>query len=111
MKVLPVCPFIGLALIAAGVVMPIEYYTFLRWFVSLGSIYLVYVFVKQFGWKGPTPIIHLAAAILFNPIVPFYMSRPNWVAMDVAYFFLLILTAYLYEEEVRKYKLEKGLLY
>lgn len=61
--------------------LPYGYYVFLRWEVSLASAflaYLMYDFKKTF-WT----VIFCATAILFNPIVPIYLSKDVWQVLDL----------------------------
>ena len=61
---------------------PYAYYQLLRWVVcSVGtySAYMAYTQERK-GWTG----VFVAVAILFNPIMPFYMERDTWQILDVA---------------------------
>lgn len=60
---------------------PYAYYQLLRWIVcGVGacSAYLAYTQQRK-GWTG----VFVAIAILFNPIMPFYMERDTWQMLDV----------------------------
>ncbi len=60
---------------------PYGYYQFLRWLifaVGVYSAYLSYSFNQKI-W----PWIFAIIALLFNPIIPFYLSRNTWQPIDV----------------------------
>jgi len=60
---------------------PYGYYQFLRWLIlGVGgySAYLSYNSGRKI-WTGIFCII----ALLFNPIIPFYLSRDTWQFIDV----------------------------
>ncbi len=61
---------------------PYNYYQFLRWLIlGIGgySAYLVYNSERKI-WTG----IFVAIALLFNPIIPFYLQKDTWQFIDVA---------------------------
>ncbi len=60
---------------------PYSYYQLLRWFIlGVGgySAYLSYNSGRKV-WTG----IFGTIALLFNPIIPFYLSRNSWQPIDV----------------------------
>jgi len=60
---------------------PYGYYQFLRWLilgVSGYSAYLAYNSGRKI-WAGIFGLI----AILFNPFIPFYLSRSTWQPIDI----------------------------
>lgn len=61
---------------------PYIYYTTLRWAVFLGAIYLGYKAFSgnRFGWL----IGFVGVGVLFNPIMPIYLSKGEWVLIDIA---------------------------
>lgn len=61
---------------------PYAYYQLLRWVVCGVGAYSAYVAYTQErkGWTG----VFVVIAILFNPIMPFYMEREAWQILDVA---------------------------
>ena len=73
---------IGVLLIATSR-MPYGFYTFTRIVVSVFAAYFAFV-----AWKGEslsqvwTAIFGLIA-ILFNPVIPIYLSRATWFYFDV----------------------------
>jgi hypothetical protein len=68
--------------------MPYGYYQFLRIYVCLLSLFLV---IKAFqkGNKNGFEYLYLGLAILFNPILPIYLSKGIWVVFDIAAVILL----------------------
>ncbi len=58
-----------------------SYYTFLRWYVFLSSIYFAYSSneAKIKIWFVSFSII----ALLFNPIIPIYLNKGIWSVIDV----------------------------
>ncbi|ODS30893.1 MAG: hypothetical protein SCARUB_03990 [Candidatus Scalindua rubra] len=69
----------GLLLLAV-LPLPYAYYTLLRWVVTAVSGYCAFLSYedKSMGWAFGFGII----AILFNPIVPFYMDKTSWMIFD-----------------------------
>jgi len=60
---------------------PYSYYQFLRWLIlGVGgySAYLAYNSEKKI-WAWIFGLI----ALLFNPIIPFYLSRATWQSIDI----------------------------
>lgn len=61
--------------------LPYGYYTFLRIVVFISSLYLAYKYHKNklelWLW------VFLIIAILFNPIIPIYLSKTTWVYLDI----------------------------
>jgi len=60
---------------------PYAYYQLLRWIVCGVGAYSAYVAYtqKRRGWTG----IFVVIAILFNPMVPFYLERGTWQVLDI----------------------------
>jgi hypothetical protein len=70
-------------LVIATARLPYGYYTFLR-FVVCGFAALV----ALCGWEDSTysriwSVIFAGMAILFNPLVPIYLSRTTWFYLDL----------------------------
>lgn len=67
-------------LLLAVLNLPYGYYTLLRWVVTAGTIFLIWVAYKLekrvFVW------IMTVIAILFNPIAPIYLAKETWVVID-----------------------------
>jgi len=60
---------------------PYSYYQFLRWVVLIAGAYMAYDFYQKqkIGWAWIFGIM----AVLFNPIIPFYLSKDTWQLIDV----------------------------
>jgi FtsH-binding integral membrane protein len=61
---------------------PYSYYQFLRWAIMIIGVYSAYLSYenKRIGWVWIFGIM----AILFNPIIPFYLSKDTWQMFDFA---------------------------
>jgi hypothetical protein len=71
----------GVLLLLAILRMPYGYYVFMRWLVTAACAYGAW-----FAYEGGTHIwtwLLGAAALLFNPIIPFQMHRADWVPFDL----------------------------
>ncbi|MET4153839.1 DUF6804 family protein [Bradyrhizobium sp. RT7b] len=68
-------------LLAATMKLPYGYYTFLRIAVcSFCVVVAAFAFVeKSVGWA----VAFALAAVLFNPIIPVYLTRQTWFWLDV----------------------------
>ncbi len=74
---------------------PYVYYQFLRWLILVIGAYSAYSAYKL-GKKAWTWIFG-AIAILFNPIIPFYLQRNTWQLIDIivaVIFFVSLLYKY-----------------
>jgi hypothetical protein len=71
----------GILLLIAVLRMPYGYYVFMRWFVTAACVYGAW-FASESGKQGWTWLLG-AAALLFNPILPFRMHRADWAVFDV----------------------------
>lgn len=60
---------------------PYSYYQFLRWFILAIGVYSAYSAYtsKKIAWVWIFGIV----VVLFNPIVPFYLSKDTWQLIDV----------------------------
>jgi hypothetical protein len=60
---------------------PYSYYQFLRWAILVIGAYTAYISYQQqkMAWAWIFGII----AVLFNPIIPFYLSKDTWQSIDV----------------------------
>lgn len=80
---------IVLLLLAIPAIWPYGYYVFLRWMVTGSAIFLIWVANKlqKQKWLG----LMIVIAILFNPIIPIYLTKEIWVVIDliVAIIFLV----------------------
>lgn len=76
----------GIFLLIAIAPFPYGYYTFLRILVTIISLLII---LNKETHKAEL-IIFLLIAILFNPIIPIYLTKSIWIPIDiiVAIFFL-----------------------
>lgn len=76
------CVASGIILIAAIIPSwPYDYYVLLRWAILISAIITAYGFYnsKLTGWA----LAFGALAILFNPIIPVYLTRQIWTPIDL----------------------------
>jgi len=102
----PVSIICALSLFIAVLKWPIEYYTFLRVIVFIGSLLVIASLLKQTVWV----IIFGIIAILFNPIIPVYLYlKSYWIPIDIiaGILFLLILVLNKPKEESKKIEPKK----
>lgn len=60
---------------------PYGYFTLQRWIVTISSIIvLLKAFDQNIDWAK---IAFILIAILFNPIVPIYLTREIWIPIDI----------------------------
>ena len=71
----------SLLLLIALLQMPYDYYQFLRWFITVASVFSVYTLAIRnepiYMW------FFIVLAILFNPIEPFHLQRETWKIIDI----------------------------
>lgn len=72
---------LGLLLFIAIFPLPYGYYTFLRLIVFVFSLFLAYQLREKncSNWI----IFLIFMAILFNPLIPVYLSKEIWVLIDL----------------------------
>jgi len=79
---------------------PYSYYILLRWIIFITSGIVAWGFYqsKLMGWA----LAFGATAILFNPLVPIYLSKSSWVAIDFVTAIIFFLAAYSYKKSSLK---------
>jgi FtsH-binding integral membrane protein len=73
---------VAIALLLTAIAeLPYGYYTFLRWVVCAISIYTAFLSygLARKAWL----VIFSLVAVLFNPIVPIYLDKGTWIAIDI----------------------------
>ncbi len=70
--------------------LPYGFFTFLRWVVSGTAAYLTW-FSLNYEKRG-FPLIMGVIAILFNPIVPIYLTRDLWKIIDLVVAAILLVS-------------------
>ena len=70
-----------LLLLAIPAIWPYGYYVFLRWVVTASAVFLIWIAhkLKKQRWLG----LMVVTAILFNPIIPIYLTKEIWVVIDL----------------------------
>lgn len=82
----------------------IGYYKFLRWIVCATAIYSAFVsYVKSEKMNFGVWLFGLIA-ILFNPIIPFYLGKNTWQKADIIVAAIFVISAFIIKEEKTKYK-------
>lgn len=81
MQVNHISYFLAFLLLLAVLPLPYGYYTFLRISVFTGSLFLAYQSYQHD--KVNLATILAGFAILFNPIIPVYLSKELWLPIDI----------------------------
>ena len=68
---------------------PQGFYTLLRIIVSLSSCSLTYLEYSRSNYLSLFAILMICLAILFNPLIPIYFSKPIWMRLDVVATFII----------------------
>ena len=63
---------------------PYGFYTFLRIIISLTSAIIIYQCYKNFNGINEYSIIFTLTLILYNPLIPIYLSREMWLPINFA---------------------------
>lgn len=93
MNIKTLCIIAGVLLILAiPTGWPYDFYILLRWFIFSVSAYVAWGFYKSnlTAWT----LIFGGISLLFNPIVPFYLAKSSWVAIDLIAAILFFLAAF-----------------
>ncbi|HLP65497.1 DUF6804 family protein [Flavobacterium sp.] len=76
------CTLCATALLLALFPLPIEYYTFLRIFTSIGAVVVLVNEMKRDVTL--TGILFIVVLIVFNPIIPIYLYKKYlWMPLDI----------------------------
>jgi hypothetical protein len=69
-----------------------SYYILLRWFISILAAYVAFKFYDSGiqAWA----FVFGGVAFLFNPIVPIYLNKSSWVAIDFVAAILFFVAAH-----------------
>lgn len=63
---------------------PYGYYTFLRIFICIFSAFLVLTLSRLKNDRAkPFLIVFVIIAILWNPLIPVYLSKAVWIPLDL----------------------------
>jgi FtsH-binding integral membrane protein len=95
-------PHIAPALIAAAMLLiatsslPYGYYQFLRWVICGIAVFIAY---KSYEWKQAwASWVFGVVAVLFNPLVPVYLTKETWRPIDMFSALLFALSVLLLRE-------------
>jgi hypothetical protein len=90
---------VGVVLLACVVVaigafgrMPYGYYTFLRIAVCFASFVLVAA-IEPGNWSA-VRVLLVGLMVLYNPLIPFHLSRDTWFPINIATVLLFAVAAY-----------------
>ena len=77
-------------ILAVPPIWPYAYYQLLRWVVAGTAIFVAYLAhgAEKSGWMWTMIVV----TILFNPLVPFFLSKGTWVVLDVVVASIFILS-------------------
>ena len=78
------------ALLLALLPWPYSYYTLLRFVVCGAAAYLAYRDFEDTQRASAWVFVLGALAVLFNPLIPVYLSREMWAPIDVGASILLV---------------------
>lgn len=72
-----------LLLLVTFVNFPYGFYTLLRLIVSISSGFIIYLNYKEEKRITTSVIIFAIICLLFNPIVPVYLTKSQWIPIDI----------------------------
>jgi len=72
----------ALLIIAPLISFPYGFYIFLRIIVTATATYIIFDTYKNFKGINETVIIFSIVAILYNPIIPVYLTREIWLPIN-----------------------------
>ena len=76
----------------------IGYYKFLRWVVFATAIYTLYISYIKKGQMNLGVWLFGIIALLFNPIIPFYLGKSSWQITDVIIGVIFIISIFFVRE-------------
>ena len=89
--------FVSALLLFGAFNLPYGYYTFLRIAVTLYTLLLA--FYAHDRSKTNIVILFIGIAILFNPLIPIYLSKDIWRIIDIVTAILLLAIPQILKEE------------
>jgi len=86
-----------LLLIAIFPIKEYGYYILLRWIVCLTAIYIGYYSyeAEKIYWTWVVGII----ALIFNPIIPFYLGKDFWVIVDFVTAIIFVINIFILKKK------------
>jgi len=101
---------ITLLLVAAGMLFlavppmwPYGYYTLLR-FVVCGTSIVGIIVLSTYMWDKTQITVMAIVAILFNPLIPVYLTKDLWSVIDVVVAAYFIVTRYRMKKWLKRYQ-------
>lgn len=72
---------ISMLILAVPAIWPYVYFQLLRLVVTASAAYIAWLFYnsEKNGWMW----IMIAIAVLYNPVIPFYLSKDIWIVFDI----------------------------
>ena len=88
---------VTLIVLIAGIIGGVSYgfYSLLQWIVTISSIFYAYQIYENAKYKNIS-FLFAISALVFNPLIPFYLGRSLWVLVDIldivlfAYYLMVI---------------------
>ena len=77
----------------------IGYYKFLRWVVVATSIYACYIAYQNEKKINFWLWLFGLIALLFNPIIPFYLGKSSWQSVDLIVGIIFIISIFFVREK------------
>ena len=82
-----ICSFISLILTVLFFIsifdLPYGFYTFMRILAFILSVIFIFLYYSERGYFSPTLIPVIIIGILWNPIIPIYLTKNIWVILDL----------------------------
>lgn len=84
------------ALALALLPLPYGYYVFLRLVITVSACFAALVAFRREERVGAIVVVNGLLALLFNPVIPVYLTRELWAPIDMATAAWFALLAYRY---------------
>jgi len=84
--------------------LPIDFYKLVRIVVMATSIFCVYDEYKSSKDNTLMLWVYSLVAIVFNPILPFYLGKTLWKIMDVLTLFIFVFSIFIESKKNKKSK-------
>lgn len=79
--------------------LPIGYFKFLRWVVCVAALYSAYVSYYKNEKINFGVWLFCLVALLFNPLIPFYLDKSSWQIIDLATGIIFIFSTFFVSEK------------
>lgn len=74
----------AVVLVFAALPLPYGYYTFARTVTCLACLVLAYSSYGKRSFALPWSVVFGLMAVLFNPVIPVYLTKRTWTELDLA---------------------------